>query len=419
MVKKLFTQIYNERGSNFGLLLELLIVSVVLWYVVDNLYCRYVTYTQPMGIDIEHCYSVSLGELKPEANGYVAYTQKYEERHAAVWNLLNRISHRPEVEAAAVASFNSVPYSLANSNTTFKYDTLQQGVRRLEASSDYFRVFRIQGGRGETPEQLAELMKTGQFMLSANVLDKYNLDVTSLIGKDNFHLYGNPDRNDRLTGTFQPIRMNEYVELNSNDSKCIFFTMGQSALYLGDSDCFVVRVRADQDHDFIERLTADAAKDLKEGNIFISDVRSIEDMKRVRLQEKNQETMLFVFGMGFLLLNIFLGLLGTFWFRTQQRKCEIALHLVHGATRKHVFCRLLCEGLYLIALVTPLAMFIDFQLAYNELNALFDGAYLEWGRFLICAGISVLSIAVMMFVGIWFPARKAMKVEPAVALHGE
>ena len=37
-------------------------------------------------------------------------------------------------------------------------------------------------------------------------------------------------------------------------------------------------------------------------------------------------------GMGFLLLNIFLGLLGTFWFRTQQRRSEIALHKAHGAT---------------------------------------------------------------------------------------
>ncbi len=419
MVKKLVTQIYNERGSNFGLLLELLVVSVVLWYVVDNLYCRYVTYTQPMGINIEHCYSISLGELKPEANGYVTYTQKDEERHADVWNLLNRISHRPEVEAAAVASFNSVPYSLGNSNTIFSYDTLKQSVRRLEASSDYFRVFRIQGGRGEKPEQLAELMETGQFMLSANVLDKYDLDVTSLIGKDNFHLYGNLDRNNRLSGTFQPIRPNEYVELNSDDSKSIFFIMGQSALYLGDSDCFVVRVRADQDHDFIERLTADAAKDLKEGNIYISNVQSIEDMKRVRLQEKDQETMLFVFGMGFLLLNIFLGLLGTFWFRTQQRKCEIALHLVHGATRGDVFCRLLCEGLYLVAMVTPLAVIVDINLAYNELNAIHGGLYLELGRFLVCVGISVLSIVVMMFVGIWIPARKAMQIQPAEALHGE
>ena len=418
MVKKLVKQIYNERGSNIGLLLELLIVSVVLWYVVDNLYCRYVTYIQPMGINIEHCYSISLGELHPEATGYVAYADKNEERNAAIWELLDRVGRRPEVEVAAISSWNSVPYSLGYSSTTISYDTLSQGVRRLEASPEFFRVFRIHGGRGETPEQLAEQMEKEYISLSVNVFDKYDLDVTSLIGKDNFHLYGNPERNDRLGGTFQPIREHEYKELNSKASKCIFFKIGQ-ANYLDDMDCIVVRVRADQDHDFIKNLTADAAKNLRVGNIYISDVQSIQDMKRVYLQEKDQETMLFVFGMGFLLLNIFLGLLGTFWFRTQQRKSEIALHLVHGATRWDVFVRLLCEGFLLIAVVTPLAMIIDFNLAYNQLNPFFNGSYLATGRFLVCVGISALSIALMMFIGIWIPARKAMRIQPAVALHGE
>ena len=419
MVKKLVRQIYNERVNNIGLLLELLIVSVVLWYVVDNLYCRYVTYIQPMGINTEHCYSISLGELHPEATGYVAYTHAKEERNAAILELLNRISHRPEVEAAAIVSSNTIPYSLGNSNTTIGYDTLSQGVRRLDASPDFFRVFRVQGGRGETPEQLTEQMKNGLFMLSVNVFDKYDLDVTSLIGKDNFHLYGNRDRNNRLHGTFKPIRRNEYEELSKQSAHTIFFNMFQSRTYLGVDGCIAVRVRANQDRDFIKHLTTDAAKNLQVGNIYISDVQSIQDMKRVSLQEKDQETMLFVFGMGFLLLNIFLGLLGTFWFRTQQRKCEIALHLVHGATRRDVFSRLLCEGLYLVALVTPLAMIIDVNLAYNELNVLYNGLYLERGRFLICVGISVLSIAVMMFVGIWIPARKAMQIQPAEALHGE
>ena len=50
-------------------------------------------------------------------------------------------------------------------------------------------------------------------------------------------------------------------------------------------------------------------------------------------------------GMGFLLLNIFLGLLGTFWFRTQQRRSEIALHKVHGASDMSIFTRLISEGL--------------------------------------------------------------------------
>ena len=39
MQKKLFTQIRNEWRGNLWLALELLVVSVVMWYIIDLLYC--------------------------------------------------------------------------------------------------------------------------------------------------------------------------------------------------------------------------------------------------------------------------------------------------------------------------------------------------------------------------------------------
>lgn len=123
--------------------------------------------------------------------------------------------------------------------------------------------------------------------------------------------------------------------------------------------------------------------------------------------------------MGFLLLNIFLGLLGTFWFRTQQRRSEIALHKVHGATNTAVFFRLLGEGILLLVTVTPIAFIIDYNLANLELNSWRNGTTLEFDRLLLCAAISFLLIAVMIIIGISVPARKAMKIQPAEALHDE
>ena len=124
-------------------------------------------------------------------------------------------------------------------------------------------------------------------------------------------------------------------------------------------------------------------------------------------------------GLGFLLLNIFLGLLGTFWFRTQQRRGEIALHKVHGATNGMVFTRLMVEGLFLLILVTLPALLIDFALATAELNSWRNSTTLEYDRLFICATITFLLIALMILIGIWFPARKAMEVQPAEALHDE
>ena len=52
MTKKLLTQIKNEWLSNLWLVLELLVVSVVMWYVVDYLYTRAATYLEPRGFNI-------------------------------------------------------------------------------------------------------------------------------------------------------------------------------------------------------------------------------------------------------------------------------------------------------------------------------------------------------------------------------
>lgn len=72
MTKKLLTQIKNEWLSNLWLVLELLVVSVVMWYVVDYLYTRAATYLEPRGFNIEHCYLIELGELTPKSPDYIA-----------------------------------------------------------------------------------------------------------------------------------------------------------------------------------------------------------------------------------------------------------------------------------------------------------------------------------------------------------
>ena len=191
----------------------------------------------------------------------------------------------------------------------------------------------------------------------------------------------------------------------------------QNFYYVGLELC--VRVREGQDNDFIERLKADSESQFRVGNIFISEIRSFKDIRRNFQQAWTNDIRNYVMGMGFLLLNIFLGLLGTFWFRTQQRRSEIALHKAHGATDRAIFIRLLSEGILLLAIVTPVALLIDYNLANLELNSWRNGTTLEWGRLLLCAAISFVLIALMIIIGIGIPARKAMKVQPAEALHDE
>ena len=412
MTKKLLTQIKNEWLSNLWLALELLVVSVVMWYVVDYLYTRAATYLEPRGFNIEHCYLIELGELTPKSPDYTPDKSR-DDTHADIAELVERLRRRPEVEAVSLSQ-NSYPYNGSNSSGEVRYDTLQSPgwtIRRM-VTPDFVRVFRYQGTRGETPEQLAEMLERGEFLASDNLYRKYDRKLTEFVGK-RFQLFGDTTKTYQLGAALQDVRYHDYDQ--ARYSYC--FLAKQSFYYVGLELC--VRVREGQDDNFITKLKKDSESQFRVGNLFISEIRSFHDIRRNFQQAWTNDIRNYVMGMGFLLLNIFLGLFGTFWFRTQQRRSEIALHKAHGATDRAIFSRLLSEGLLLLAVVTSIALIIDWNLAHMELNSWRNGTTQEWDRLLLCAGISFVLMALMIIIGIGIPARKAMKVQPAEALHNE
>lgn len=412
MNKKLFTQIKNEWRSNLWLIIELLLVSVVMWYIVDYMYVKANIYFEPRGFDISHCYLVQMGELTDKSPDYTEYKNN-DERSADIVELLERLRRRSDVEAASLSQ-NAYPYNGSNSTISITIDTLRSPgwtIRRL-VTPDFVRVFRYHGTRGETPEQLAEMIEKGDFLASNNLYDKYNVKMTSFINK-RFYFYGDSSTTYRLGAALQEVRYSDYQQASNS------YSMVTKLNWFDTMQELCIRVKEDQDKEFITRLKDDSEKLYRVGNIFIADVRSFADIRRNFQQSQTNQWRNYIFGMGFLLLNIFLGLLGTFWFRTQQRRGEIALMKSLGGTDSNVFQRQLTEGILLLVIATVPAIFIDWNLANAELNAWMDGSTFGWARFVITVLITFVLIALMIIVGIWLPARKAMKVQPAEALHAE
>lgn len=415
MNKKLFTQIRNEWRSNIWILVELLIVSVVMWFITDYIYVQVINYKAPRGFDISHCYLISMGKLTPNSHEYNAADTTDNEDRA---ELLKRIQHRPEIEAASLSN-NSYPYDDSNSTMLLSYDTIKVGndewvLRRL-VTPDFVRVFRYQGANGETPEQLADLLSKDNILLSDNIFNKHKkTSLREFIGKG-FHIDVDTTKSYILGASIEPVKYNDF-----QSSKYLYTCI----VKLGkenykDMDELCVRVKDNMDHDFIENIYRDADKQLRVGNLYISDVQSFKDI-RTSFQRLQMNTVRnFIAGGFFLMLNIFLGILGTFWFRTQQRRGEFALFKSIGSTNRNVFIRQISEGIILLSIATIFATIIDINLAFANLNAVHDGTYLEPIRFIITILISYLLTAIMIIIGTWFPARKAMAIQPAEALHEE
>ena len=413
MNKKLIKQIRNEWTSNIWLFVELLLVSVVMWFIVDFVYVQTAIYMQPRGFDTSNCYKIEMGELTEVSPHYIPDRTK-EETEEDIRQLAERLRLRPEIKAIGFGQ-SSHPYNGSNGSMTIQIDTLNprgHTYRRI-VSPGFIEVFRYEGANGETPEQLAQLLTERSLMASEDLFKySYEKDLTPLIGREAI-LFGDSTLNFRLVASLKPIRYDDYTESAYSKTGLLPLNWYDTHLEL------CVRVYPDQDIDFIEKIRKDSESQYRIGNIYIANVKSFNDIRRNYLQLMTNKFRNYSFGIAFLLLNIFIGLLGTFWFRTQHRRSEIALMKSLGATKRDIFIRQITEGFIILCAATIPAIIIDFNIAKAELVESYNQTTLEPGRFIITVFISFALIALMMFIGILIPARRAMKIQPAEALHNE
>ena len=215
MEKKLLIQIKNEWRSNLWLVLELLVVSVVMWYIVDYIYTRAATYLEPRGFDVEHCYLVEMGQLTEKSPDFVA-EQNYEQHYADIMELVERLKRRPEIEAVSLSQ-NSYPYNGSNSTSEVRYDTLASPnwtIRRM-VTPDFVRVFRYRGVNGETPEQLAEMLDKNELLVSNNLFRKYDIPMSEFVGKP-FYVMGDTTQSVRLAAALQDVRYSDFQQARSS-----------------------------------------------------------------------------------------------------------------------------------------------------------------------------------------------------------
>lgn len=417
MKRKLLRQIVNEWRTNVWLAIELLIVSAVMWWLCDQLWARYSTVHEPLGYDTGHCYKLSVTLLNDKSPDYKPYTDDQAESDDRL-ELTRRLAARPEIEAVSISN-NSYFYNPNNSYQQMAIDSLDGYYLRRWATPDFFRVFRIHGVNGETPEQLAEIFEksTWNSFMATDDLLRYRKkgNVKSIKDFSGRTFMGSDSAEYVLKAILPPLRYSDYSTAYGYPS-IMLPLMPEHTPYATET---TVRVKENMDKDFAENLMKDAVNNLRVGNWYIASVQSFDDIRDKFNLYARQSTLNTVIWSVFLLINIFLGVLGTFWFRTSQRTKEIGLRMANGASRRDIFRRVIAEGEILLIAVTPVSMIICWVLTHYELNSYYMGTYFDTVRFFGCTIITFILISLMIVVGSWIPAHKAMRISPALALKSE
>lgn len=416
---QLLKQIWNERRSNGWLWAELLIVFVVLWYVVDWTYVTARTYYEPVGFDITDTYYLELSLKNNKSDSYIPKDKKSTTLGQDITELTSRLRRLPEVEAVSVSA-NARPYIGSNSGMMLHIDTIVRNPLRRAMTPDFFRVFRYQSADGRGYQPLVQALENGNVVVSENLWpDDFKGDRT-LLGREVVNVDDSTEVY-KIGGVSTKVRYNDFWPNYSDRYIAIAFPEKEMAGLDGEfypSNIEVcLRVKPGTAKDFPEHLMNLSDSQLSVGNLFILKVHDYENIRNDFQQGSYNQVQIRFWMMGFLLLNILLGIVGTFWFRTQHRRSELALRVAVGSSRMQLWNRLNSEGLMLLSLAALPAAVICYNIGYLDLT---DG-YMEWGivRFLITFAISYFLMALMILAGIWFPARQAIHIQPAEALREE
>ena len=171
-------------------------------------------------------------------------------------------------------------------------------------------------------------------------------------------------------------------------------------------------------------------REMRAGNLYARDLQSYDDL--IADSEFYSSTSLYRRNLSvamFFLINLCLGVIGTFWLQTRTRREEVGVMLSYGATPHNIRLLLLGEGVVLTTIATFIGCIIYMQYGLSEglhevssyINATTQPCWIDnFGQhFLIVSFIIYLILLLVVLTGIYIPAHRISNIAPTEALRDE
>ncbi len=415
MKRILIKQMRNEWRDNLWLVLALSIVLIAIWILSLVLWGEIEGIVEPLGFDSEDVYTLKVESLPGESPEYVDYGEERiamekEDRLA----LMRQIRQSPNVEAAAWSQ-NFIPYDLSYwGSAIYLIDEEKDSIGYMgnfrRGSPDIARVLNLKSHSGKTPQQLAGILSKGELLVSTTYRNENTRSPEEMLGRnvidggDSLSRYRVADIIDNVRRSDYEIPWGGVVVIPIDDDDP------------GDVWDIIFRVKPGKGAAFAEEFDNTPAMQ-QHRNLYLSRLTKLTDRRNKTLGEADSTVRSSVGIMLVFLVVILLGLLGTFWFRVQQRVSEIAIRKVCGASRGDVFRRILSEGLILLVMAVVVAFAVAVPLVkYGKIEAL---AWHTLTPLFVAGAVATVIVAIGIILSVGYPAWRAMRIEPAVAVKEE
>ena len=424
MTSKIIKQLWKERGDNVWLFAELVIIAIFLWQAIDPLYTLNRVKNIPKGFNPENICRVYIHKYEKYNKDYDASVDS-ETDDASITAVFNNIVSLPEIESY-YGGFG-IPYGVTLTTIHIYYnengeEDNGEGRKEIEpyyysaVRGEFFKVLQIKDIKtGQYPTQLQK----GEIQLSRSAAMEL-FGTTDCIGREVENEYG--IRKLKITGVYEDFQPNPYMIPEST----------VVANYADNPPEFIyLRLKEGVDRDsFIKRFNEELRPTLRVGNRYAGtmvDFESVieENWYNVTHESKNRFQLFISF---FALFCAFLGIVSTFWIRTNDRRGEIGIMRSVGASRRRIIGQFVTEALLLVSLAFAVALPLIVHLvasndfaqplnATNEELTAYSNMFAPLPRFAVITAATYFIIAATAVIAAVIPAARACKTDISDALR--
>lgn len=349
----------------------------------------------------------------------------------AYLNLVDRARQYPGVEQAAPVLSFVYPGAMGSGTSDFvaEGDSIVHSALYIEflPHTHFFETYGFQSGEGSMDAaQLSDLDNGDYYIMTEDLLG----------GMFHTHTYRNQrcwevNATDTLyTAVKGTVKACKYVS-DWRPVPIVFMPQQHPDIRSSlDNMRIVIRLKEGVSTErFLHDFRPWMLRQLRAGNLYARGLQSYDEINAAR--EFSDSTALYRRNLSialFFLVNLCLGVIGTFWMQTRTRREEVGVMLSYGATPRRIRLMLLGEGTVLTTLATFIGCFIYLQYAFseglNKGNSWMPAVIPSWVDnfglhfFLISLAVYVVLLLVV-WAGIYIPARRISAISPTEALRDE
>lgn len=433
--------LWNNRRANAWIFIELVIISVVTWIIADPVAVAISDSSLPMGYDCDRLLIAEFASLDSDAPGFDPARDSLDVNTADVEAVLMKLRNHPAVESVTIDKGFGLPGCMSNSLDSPKsgnaaVDTVVKmtNVFYFHRGTDFFQTLGIKAVAGSpSAEELSDIdcSDFSKVIITREVGEIYwpgenAMGKKFVLADDN----GSEPRYLTVVGVVEGIRHQLPYR-----SYCAMFYSGDNWAddMLQHTFRAVIRLKDPRNIDNqCEDFYQWGSKELPTGNFYLRSMKTYETFlneTNMSLGIPNQLQLRYILA-GFFLVNLILGIVGTFWLQTRKRIAEMGIRRAFGAERRGIVGMLTAENFILATVACVVGFLIYGQYALrNGLDEGFvnngtinviDNWVTHFGEhFALISAIVYGIIIICVIIGTLIPALSVSRVEIIESLRSK